>query len=167
MRRKRRKKLKTVITPDPCQSARISLLLNPHRISCMILLGLVVSLSCPPSISQDTAAVDEKKAEEKKPQHPYALIFGTVWGPEGAPRYGVTVKIRRADDKNARKARWQVYSDHHGEFAQRIPAGPADYVIWADLKGYKGPDSSKLRPGDETTVHVQNDERIDTGVHLK
>jgi hypothetical protein len=161
-----------VITPNPCQSPRLSPVLNPHRISYMILLGLMVSLSCQPSISQDAAAVDEKKAEEKKPeeqksQHPYALIFGTVWGPEGAPRYGVTVKIRRADDKNPRKARWQVSSDHHGEFAQRIPAGPADYVIWADLKGYKGPDAKKLQPGAETSVHVQNDERIDTGVHLK
>jgi hypothetical protein len=156
-----------VTTPNPCQSPRISRPLNPHRIPCMILLGLVLSLSCRPSISQDTATVDEKKAEEKKPQHPYALIFGTVWGPEGAPRFGVSVKIRRADDKNPRKARWQVYSDHHGEFAQRIPAGPADYVIWTDLNGYKGPDSKKLQPGGETTVHVQNDERIDTGVHLK
>jgi hypothetical protein len=156
-----------VITPNPSRFARISLLLDPPRISCMILLGLVVSLSCQPSISQDSATLDEKKAEEKKPQHPYALIFGTVWGPEGAPRYGVTVKIRRGDDKNPSKARWQVSSDHHGEFAQRIPAGPADYVIWADLKGYKGPDSKKLRPSGETTVHVQNDERIDTGVHLK
>ena len=145
-------------------------MLNPHRIFYMIymiLLGLLVSLSCQPSISQDTATVDEKKTEEKRPEHPYALIFGTVWGPEGAPRYGVTVKIRRADDKNPKKARWQVSSDHNGEFAQRIPAGPADYVIWADLKGYKGPDAKKLQPGAETSVHVQNDERIDTGVHLR
>ena len=58
------------------------------------------------------------------PEKPYALIFGTVWGPDDRPVYGVKVKIRRADQK---KARWELFSDHHGEFAQRVPVGPADY----------------------------------------
>jgi hypothetical protein len=78
--------------------------------------------------------------------------------------HGVNVKIRRADQK---KARWNLYSDHHGEFAQRVPAGRADYIVWADLKGYKPPDGKKLAAGAEVTVHVENDERVDTGVHLK
>jgi hypothetical protein len=137
-------------------------MLTFQRASRVVFLGLIFSLLCSPLNVQATGTAREKKLER-----PYALIFGTVWGPDRVPRYGVTVKIRRADDKNARKARWEVYSDHHGEFAQRIPPGPADYVIWADLKGYKGPDSNKLQPGDEIKVHVQNDERIDTGVHLK
>jgi len=132
------------------------------RVFRVALLGLVFFQLC-----LSLAARAAGPATEKKPEHPYALIFGTVWGPDGVPRYGVTVKIRRADDKNPRKARWEVYSDHRGEFAQRVPAGLADYVIWADLKGYKGPDSKKLQPGDEVTIHILNDERIDTGVHLK
>jgi hypothetical protein len=132
------------------------------RISRFVPLGLVFFLLCLPLASQAGGA-----AEGKRTFHPYALIFGTVWGPDGAPRYGVTVKIRRADDKNPRKARWELFSDHHGEFAQRLPAGPADYVIWADLKGYQGPDRKSLQPGDEVRVHVDNDERVDTGVHLK
>jgi hypothetical protein len=154
-----------VTTPKSCQPP-VSPMPTIPGICRVILLGLIISL-CLPLCSQVTGEGAEKKSNEKKPDHPYALIFGTVWGPEGAPRYGVAVKIRRADDKNTRKARWEVYSDHHGEFAQRIPAGPADYVIWADLKGYKSPDAKKLQPGDEVKLHVQNDERIDTGVHLK
>ena len=131
------------------------------RIIRITLLGLVFSLLY---FSLISPVADAAATEEKKPEHPYALIFGTVWGPDGVPRYGVTVKIRRADDK---KAHWQLSSDHRGEFAQRVPAGAADYFIAADLKGYESPDGKKLQPGDEVKVHVENDERIDTGVHLK
>jgi len=105
------------------------------------------------------AAAPAGSAHEK----PYALIFGTAWGPDNLPVYGVKVKIRRADQK---KAKWELYSDHHGEFAQRVPAGTADYVVWADLKGFKSSDGSKLQAGPELTVHVDNDERQDIGLHL-
>src|SRR5574341_1530471 len=64
------------------------------------------------------------------PKKPYALIFGTVWAPDNRPAYGVRVKIRRAAEK---KARWELYSDRRGEFAQRLPAGRTDYVVWAEL----------------------------------
>ena len=99
----------------------------------------------------------------QRPDKPYALIFGTVWGPDDRPVYGVKVKIRRADQK---KARWELFSDHHGEFAQRVPVGPADYLIWADLKDYKSPTGKRLHQAQEVKVHVENDEREDTGVHL-
>jgi hypothetical protein len=96
---------------------------------------------------------------------PYALIAGTVWGPDNRPIYGVTVKIRRSTDK-PKKVRWEVYSDHMGEFAQRVPAGEADYILWADLKGVKSPDGKPLRLPEEVTVHIYNEEREDTGLHL-
>jgi hypothetical protein len=98
------------------------------------------------------------------PRKPYALIFGTVWGPDDRPVYGVHVKIRRADQK---RAKWDLYSDHRGEFAQRLPAGKADYVVWADLKGFKPLEGKQLRPGDEVAVHIDGDERADIGLHLK
>jgi hypothetical protein len=103
------------------------------------------------------------RAEDKQ-QKPYALIFGTVWGPDSRPLYGVKVKIRRADQK---KAKWELYSDHNGEFAQRVPAGQADYLVWADLKGYKSPAYKRLQPSEEIKVHIENDERADIGLHLK
>ncbi|MFB3814827.1 MAG: hypothetical protein ACE14L_12030 [Terriglobales bacterium] len=95
-------------------------------------------------------------AGEKKPPPPYALIFGTVWTPDARPAGGVRVKIRRAEEK---KARWELVSDRRGEFAQRVPAGTADYVVWAEVKGHKGPAA-------ETKVHIENDERQDIGLHL-
>lgn len=101
-------------------------------------------------------------AADKSEDKPYALIFGTVWGPDNHPVYGVPVKIRRAKDK---KPKWEVYSDHHGEFAQRVPAGESDYILSADLKHVKSADGKPLHAPD-VTVHIYNDEREDTGVHL-
>lgn len=60
-----------------------------------------------------------------------------------------------------------MYSNHHGEFEQRLPAGKADYLVWADLKGYKSPNGKRLQPGEAVKVHFENDERVDTGLHLK
>jgi hypothetical protein len=104
-------------------------------------------------------------ANSKDKVKPYAVIAGTVWGPDNRAVYGVTVKIRRPTDKPT-KARWEVYSDHMGEFAQRVPAGDADYIVWADLKGLKTADRKPLRLVQQVTVHIYNDEREDTGLHL-
>jgi hypothetical protein len=102
-------------------------------------------------------------AADNKHEKPYALIFGTVWGPDDRPVYGVKIKIRREGEK---KVRWEQYSNHSGEFAQRVPAGTQDYVIWADLKGLKSKNGNPIQ-GEEVKVHVDADERVDTGVHLK
>jgi hypothetical protein len=102
--------------------------------------------------------------EAQDPRKPYALIFGTVWGPDNRPVYGVPVKIRRADQK---KAKWQLQSDHRGEFAQRLPAGKADYVVWADFKQLKSLDGKRLQPGEPVTVHIEGEERADMSLHLK
>ena len=98
-----------------------------------------------------------------KPPQPYALIFGTVFDTEGHALYAVKVKIRRESEK---KVRWELYSNHTGEFAQRVPVGPADYVVWADVKGYKTEDGRRLQPGEEAKVHIDGDERQDIGLHL-
>jgi len=99
-------------------------------------------------------------------EHPkdYALIFGTVWGPDDRPVPGVTVKIKRAGDK---KARWETYSNRRGEFEQRLPVGRQDYVIWADLKDSKLLKDKHLQSGNPVTIHIENNERADTGLHLK
>jgi hypothetical protein len=108
-------------------------------------------------------AIPQAAARESAKEKPYALIFGTVWGPDNQVLYGVKIKIRRSDQK---KAHWELYSDHRGEFAQRVPAGKGDYVVWADTKDYKLSSGKRFRPGAEVTVHIENDERSDIGVHL-
>ncbi len=141
-----------MITPRPsCKPALSSLPSLRFLIALFCFTALAVSAS-------NATPADQKHDK------PYALIFGTVWGPDNRPLYGVKVKIRRADQK---KAHWELYSDHNGEFAQRVPEGPADYLVWADLKGYKSLGGKQLRQDGEVKVHIENDEREDTGLHLK
>ena len=121
-------------------------------VSAGILLVVVVGLA------PRTLARESDKGKQ------YALIFGTVWDPDGRPVYGVRVKIRRADQK---KAHWEVYSNHTGEFAQRLPPDKADYVVWADLKDYKLPSGRHLKGGSEVTVHIEDIAiRYEIGLHL-
>jgi hypothetical protein len=127
----------------------------------MMLFGLCLSVVLSLAGSAIDASVFSSSGD--KPEKPYALIFGTVWGPNDHPLFGVRVKIRREGEK---KVRWELYSDHHGEFAQRVPAGKQDYVIWADVKDRKSENGNPLQ-GEEVKVHVDADERVDTGLHLK
>lgn len=103
---------------------------------------------------QPALAAPDQRASHRES---YALIFGTLWGPGNRPVYGVRLKLRRADEK---KSRWEAISDHRGEFAFRVPATKADYVLVPDLK------PSKDKPLPATTVHVEGDERVDISVHL-
>jgi len=123
---------------------------------------LLIALLLPTFHSQ-SALHAAPKSKDRDKDKPYALIVGTVWGPDDRPVYGVKVKIRRAKDK---KAKWEMYSDHNGEFAQRIPPGENDYIIWADLKSFKPSDGKPVHLVKEITVHIYNDEREDTGLHL-
>ena len=129
---------------------------TPTRLPLLCLLLAAILLPAPGRMGQ--LAADAKPSKNE-----YALIFGTVWGPDERPVYGIPVKIRRAQDK---KAKWEVYSDHRGEFAQRVPPGEADYILTADLKGVKTADGKPLHQVSEVKVHVDYDEREDTGLHL-
>ncbi len=96
-------------------------------------------------------------ASEKKPVPNYALIFGTVFDTQQHPVPGVKIKIRRADQK---KAKWELISDRRGEFAQRVPAGTADYVVRPELKDKQAAEKAEVR------VHIEKDERQDIALHL-
>jgi hypothetical protein len=122
-------------------------------------LFMLVS-SCLPVVVPARGASAPQKL---KPTDQYALIFGTVWSPDNHPVYGVRVMIRRLQGK---KAKWQLTSDHAGEFAQRVPAGKADYEVWADLKGVKTNSGERLHLAQKVAVHVEYDERVDIGLHL-
>ena len=113
-------------------------------LSLALLLGAMLFLPASPAAARN---------EEK----PYALIFGMVWTADNRPAYGIKVKLRRADQN---KAKWEAVSDRRGEFAIRVPAGAADYVLQAEVKGPKN------GPKPEAKVHVDNDERVDVSLHL-
>jgi len=116
-------------------------------------------------LPSSVAASKEKPKKEK----PYALIFGTAYGPNDRPLYGVKVTIRPQKKKHPS---WDLISDHRGEFAQRVPAGTNDYLIHGEAEyapvGDDGKPqlSKKMRLKGETRVHVDNEERRDISLHL-
>ena len=116
--------------------------------ACVLLLAGTIVLSI--------AHAGDKKDE------PYALIFGTVYDANNHAIQGVKVKIARLKDGKPGKT-WDHLSDRRGEFAQRVPAGAADYLVWADLKHDKK-GSESTRP--EVKVRIENDERRDISLHL-
>ncbi len=105
--------------------------------------------------------------QDKHLRKDYALIVGTVWDRADRPVYGAVVKIRREGQK---KAQWELVSDHSGEFAQRVPPGAAEYIVWVDdTRKVDDPlvARRKLRPGQaQTKVRIENDERADVSLHL-
>jgi hypothetical protein len=118
------------------------------------LILVLISVFLVPYSFSDSSAPDSKSDAKK----PYALLYGTVYDKNDRPAYGIKVKIRRITGK---KASWELYSDHSGEFAQRVPPGAADYLVTADVKTPKG------QPKPEVKVHVDNEERRDLSLHLK
>lgn len=147
----KRKKWKAKMRSEGLRSARFVRL--P---SIVLAYSFFLGLASPPLLAGPAS-------DKLKPTDPYALIFGTVWGPDDHPVYGIKVKIRRLPDK---KAKWELYSDHAGEFAQRVAAGKADYEVSADLKGVKTNEGQPLHMAQPLAVHVEYDERVDIGLHL-
>lgn len=109
------------------------------------------------AVSLGTPERAHAQSRDREPLKRYALIFGTVWDRNNKPVYGVRIKVRRSDEK---KVRWERISDHSGEFAVRVPPGKAEYLVWADIKASKG------SPKPQEIVKIENDERIDIGLHL-
>ena len=146
-----------VTTRDNIDDCGARVVFNRHWAMIQSSISLTaVALAAAMLIAAGTSSL--ARAQEGKPSaKDYALIFGTVWSKDNRPVYGVPIKIRRADRK---KAEWQQTSDHSGEFAQRVPPGKADYVVWADVKTSKG------TPKPQITVHIENDERADISLHL-
>lgn len=99
---------------------------------------------------------------------PYGLIFGTAYGPDDRPMYGVRVTIHLAGH---RSPHWELMSDHRGEFAQRVPPGPSDYEITGEavivpIVDGKPKASKKKQLKGSAKVHLDKDERQDIGLHL-
>lgn len=142
-----RKRTRTAITPEA---------LHFFALRCLFFL-----LTCFSILAIFSTPLLGREAP-KRQRH--AVIFGTVWGPDDRALSGVEVKVRRATEK---KARWDLRSNRRGEFEVAVPAGTADYIVWAVTKHYKLPNGRHLQSSPEVTVHIDNDERADTGLHLK
>jgi hypothetical protein len=102
--------------------------------------------------------------KEKILQKHYGLIFGTAYGPDDRPLYGVKIAIHPVDKKSPK---WELASDHRGEFAQRVPFGPADYIVTGEARLESPQDHKSKRVKSEAKVHIEADERQDVSLHFR
>lgn len=121
-----------------------------HRLATAALIALLLA---------GGLAAGKTKEQEKH----FGLIFGTAYGPDDHPLYGVKVEIRAAGKKHPS---WELISDHRGEFAQRVPPGPGDYVITGEAEIVSPQTHKKKRLKGEAKVHIEAEERQDVGLHL-
>lgn len=136
------RKKKTVIT-------------KPHARKLLFAVGVAVLFSSALATDQD------------RKKH-YGLIFGTAYGPDDRPLYGVKVEIHPVGKK---RPNWELVSDHRGEFAQRVPPGPSDYLVHGEAEVAPvvdgQPQSAKRKHFKaETKVHIESEERKDLSLHL-
>jgi hypothetical protein len=109
------------------------------------------------------------KDKDQDAKRHYALIFGTVFGPDERPFYGARVLVHPQGKK---QPKWELTSNHDGEFAVRVPPGPEDYVVEIQaeivpVENGKPQMHRKKRLQNQTTVHITKEERQDIGLHLK
>jgi hypothetical protein len=99
-------------------------------------------------------------------QKDYGLLFGTAFGPDDRPMYGVRVTIHPVGKKHPS---YDQQSDHRGEFAQRLPLGPCDYLVTGEVEITieNGKAQKKKHLKGETTVHLDGQERRDFSLHMK
>ena len=122
----------------------------------LILLGLLL-------VGGPTALSQEQTQPPQKPRHTFALIHGTAYGPDNVPFYGARVQVRPAGKKHPS---WELISDHRGEFAQRVPPGPADYVITGEAEVRNPQTNKKKRLKGEVKVHIEAEEEQNPSLHL-
>lgn len=106
-------------------------------------------------------------ANDKDLKKHYGLIFGTAYGPDDHSVYGAKIEIHPAGKSHPA---WKLLSDHRGEFAQRVPPGPSDYVISGEVEFapvVDGVSQKKRKLKAETKVHIQAEERQDVSLHFK
>jgi hypothetical protein len=130
---------------------------NRRRATIAGVVGLAALFLCVSSF-----AGDDKKKDN------YGLIYGTAYGPDDHPLYGVRITIHPAGRKHPI---WEQMSDHQGEFAQRVPPGPGDYEVSGvieimPVKDGKPQKSGKKRLKGEAKVHIDDQERKDFSLHL-
>lgn len=133
---------------------------NISRPCCEVSVALCLSLA----LFASSGTAQNKKDLRRH----YGLISGTAYGPDDHPMYGVRVTIHPEGKKHPS---WDLVSDHRGEFAQRVPPGPGDYVVSgqaevAPLENGVPNTHKKMKLKGEAKVHIDTEEIQDVSLHM-
>jgi hypothetical protein len=107
-----------------------------------------------------TGKEDKKKPGKKTVPEEYALLIGSCFNSQGFSVAGVSIEvsIKPAAGQKPSKQSWRTQSSPRGEFALRLPPGPATYQIRAKGPGWQP---------QEKEVEYVKDERMDVVFNLK
>jgi len=98
-------------------------------------------------------AGSQKQKGGKQKQESYALLAGTVFDENGRRVPEAGIRIREKDGKR----HWEALTDASGEFAVRLPAGTAVYIVGASRRGFSA---------DSKEVTIGADERQDISLRI-
>jgi len=99
---------------------------------------------------------------KEKQEEPYALLIGTCFNEKGfsLPGVNIMVEMKSEAGQKAKKKKWNMISNSHGEFAVRLPAGDHTFVVSASKKGVKCAEKTVKFTGDERQDVVFNMETV-------
>ena len=85
--------------------------------------------------------------QSRKKEAPHATLAGTVFRDPGFAQPGslVVLSSKAEPDKKLQS----IVTDQRGEFAFRVPPGPASYYLTATLKGFKRARDTFVVSGEE------------------
>jgi hypothetical protein len=152
---------------------------NLLRLTRAAALALAIYMCALPSVTgqgvagqdQDKSNKTDKAKDKDDPRKHFAIISGTVYGPDDRALYGVKVEVHPAGS-SSKHSKWERISDHDGEFAVRVPPGPGDYVVegqadYAPIENGKIQKDRKKHLQAAVNIHIDFEERQDIGLHLK
>jgi len=118
--------------------------------------------------SDDAKKTTDEKNKKSDHKKDFGVMFGTAYGPDDRPMYGVRITIHPVGKKHPS---WELQSDHQGEFAQHVPPVEADYLVVGEIEvapmvNGKPQMSKKKRLKGETTVHINGAEWHDFSLHI-
>jgi len=98
--------------------------------------------------------------KSRKPPASTALVAGTVFRESGLSFPGAELTLEAVPDsgKRSKGRSWKAVSDSRGEFAFRVPAGPARYTLTVSAPA--------MEPW-KSQIEIQGEERVDLSIVLK
>ena len=90
-------------------------------------------------------------AKEKEKEQAFALLAGSCFNEKGLSLRAVTIEAEIQDPSNQKlkKKKWTATTDARGEFALRLPAGKATFLVKAKMAGYTSQEKTVTFSGDE------------------
>jgi hypothetical protein len=128
------------------RSARLKSMIDPFKRMLLPEVGLVFWL-----LFGAHPAVEAKEREKEWKEEAFALLVGTCFNEKGLSMRGVTIEaeIQAPSEQKLKKKRWNAVTDIRGEFALRLPAGKAKFLVKANKDGYRSQEKTVIFSSDE------------------